>query len=404
MRRRSVLFLGVVVVLLSSVELFAQCGVERWSIKTGTDSQASSINLSTYISSTIYNFQQSVAPSPIPSTRVAPRETNQYSVSGTLTKYVRESDSDYHLVLVDSAGRTMIIEIPSPNCVGGGSPFGTKISHARSQFDARLTATTTMKSTSIPITIKGIGFWDFKHGQTGVAPNGIEVHPVLDIVFNSAKTGDEDIYVPAAELPKDIVLDNDGGRVHLFRGGDPIANVLFHGGGVIEEPRIEVIFAGDTWDEASRNAVLNVARGLSSDARFADLGRYGVRTNGLAVDARQLRGDPKPMHLLSGSTQIAGQREMNDLDVQRALANAIEEGRIQQRDEDVLYIVMLDRNTSAAVGETRDWQSYHSQFHATELATSYVVVRGDLDAASMREAMFASVARAIINPAGNGWF
>jgi hypothetical protein len=27
--------------------------------------------------------------------------------------------------------------------------------------------------------IKGVGFWDEIHGQTGVAPNGIELHPVL---------------------------------------------------------------------------------------------------------------------------------------------------------------------------------------------------------------------------------
>lgn len=28
-------------------------------------------------------------------------------------------------------------------------------------------------------TIRGIGFFDFLHGQTGVAPNGIELYPVL---------------------------------------------------------------------------------------------------------------------------------------------------------------------------------------------------------------------------------
>jgi hypothetical protein len=31
-------------------------------------------------------------------------------------------------------------------------------------------------------TIRGIGFFDFLHGQTGVAPNGIELHPVLRFV------------------------------------------------------------------------------------------------------------------------------------------------------------------------------------------------------------------------------
>jgi hypothetical protein len=27
--------------------------------------------------------------------------------------------------------------------------------------------------------IVGVAFWDFKHGQTGVAPNAIELHPIL---------------------------------------------------------------------------------------------------------------------------------------------------------------------------------------------------------------------------------
>jgi hypothetical protein len=27
--------------------------------------------------------------------------------------------------------------------------------------------------------ITGVAFFDFLHGQTGVAPNGIELHPVL---------------------------------------------------------------------------------------------------------------------------------------------------------------------------------------------------------------------------------
>ncbi len=389
-----------VTALMLSLDAHAQCGVERWSIKTGTDSGASAINLSTYTSNTIYNFYQSVRPSTIPSnSRVAPRETTQYRVSGTLTKYVRESDSDYHLVIQDSSGRTMIIEIPSPNCVGSGSPFGPGIAHARSQFDARLTATTTFKSTSIPITVKGIGFWDFLHGQTGVAPNGIEVHPVLDIVFNSPKTGEEGTPVPDVVLPPDMVFDNDGGRVHVYRGGQAVADVLFHGGPVIEDPRIEVLFVGDHWTDAARGAVLRNARSISTDARFQELARYGVGTFGMAVDTRIV-----PRIVMRSVSIGSASAEMNDLDVQRALASAIESGRIQQQDENVVYLVMLDPTINAAVGETRDWQSYHSQFHPTDLAMSYTVVRGGLDENTLREAMYAGVARTLINPAGNGWY
>ena len=32
--------------------------------------------------------------------------------------------------------------------------------------------------------IVGVGFFDSDHGQTGVAPNAIEIHPILSITFS----------------------------------------------------------------------------------------------------------------------------------------------------------------------------------------------------------------------------
>jgi hypothetical protein len=388
----------LVVFLFGSVNLHAQCGVERWSIKVGNDSQAPSINLGSYVSSTIYNFHQSTRPASLPSnSRVSPRETTQYQLSGTLKKYKRESDSDYHLVIQDGAGRTMIIELPNINCVGGGSPFRTGISNARAQFDAKLTATSTMKNVTAPVTIRGIGFWDFLHGQTGVAPNGIEVHPVLNIAFTGPITAEmpgviagQGIAPAAVQLPADMVEDNDGGRAQVFRGGDALGEVYFHGGPVVEDPRLRVVFVGDHWSEGRQaRLILAAARSISADPRFPGLDRYGVRTSGMTVE-----------HLVVGDLSGEG----NDLDVQRLLAEAVNEGRIQHLDENMVTIVVVDPDASLTIGTTRDWRSYHSLFHPTDLAMSYVVLRADPDVAAMREAMFASVARALINPAGNGWF
>ena len=36
---------------------------------------------------------------------------------------------------------------------------------------------------SMPVTVTGVGFFDVLHGQEGVAPNGIELHPILMIDF-----------------------------------------------------------------------------------------------------------------------------------------------------------------------------------------------------------------------------
>jgi len=87
------------------------------------------------------------------------------------------------MVLRDEAGRTMIAEIPLPGCVGPGSPFAVGIAHARAQFDARFTATTSFQTVNVPVQITGVGFFDYLEGQDGLAPNGVELHPIIDITF-----------------------------------------------------------------------------------------------------------------------------------------------------------------------------------------------------------------------------
>ena len=187
--RRSLLFLGVVLFLVPAT-LFAQCGVERWSVKTGTDADKGLVNLNSSSSTTITAMRAPAAPSPIPANnRVAPLETTQWVINATLTQFKLESDSDYHLVLSDASGNTMIAEIPAPSCVGAGSPFFAGIQNSRAKFDAKFNATTSFQTANIPVQIVGVGMFDFLHGQTGVAPNGIEIHPVLDIIFNPGTSG-----------------------------------------------------------------------------------------------------------------------------------------------------------------------------------------------------------------------
>ena len=177
-------FIAIVLFSLPT-PIFAQCGVERWSVKTGTDADVGLINLSSSTAQTIATMRSWPAPSPIPANnRVSPYETTQWVLNATLTQYKLESDSDYHLILQDASGNTLIAEIPSPSCVGSGSPFGPGIQNARNEFDAKYTATSSFQTANVPVQVKGVGMFDFLHGQTGVAPNGIEIHAVLDIIFN----------------------------------------------------------------------------------------------------------------------------------------------------------------------------------------------------------------------------
>jgi hypothetical protein len=164
--------------------LNGSCGVERWSVKTGTDADAGLINLQSTTQTTIASLISLPTPSTLPANnRIQPTETTVFQLYATLTEYKLELDSDYHLILSDGSGNTMISEMASPACVGSSSLLLPGIQNARSEFDARYTPTSSFQTANVPVTITGVGFFDFLHGQTGVAPNGIELHAVLDIQF-----------------------------------------------------------------------------------------------------------------------------------------------------------------------------------------------------------------------------
>ena len=104
-----------------------------------------------------------------------------------LTELKLEADSDYHLVISDGT-HTMIAEIPYPLTCAATSTWACFISRARSEVDAMFNVTTTPQFPSATVTVRGVGFFDAQHGQNGVAPNAIELHPVLELCFGMGCT------------------------------------------------------------------------------------------------------------------------------------------------------------------------------------------------------------------------
>ncbi|MEY9968026.1 hypothetical protein ABIA33_006106 [Streptacidiphilus sp. MAP12-16] len=187
-------------VVAHAAAVTGSCGVERWSVKTGTDADAAKITVQSTTATTIPALASLAAPGSLPANnRVQPTETTVFRLSATLDQYKLEADSDYHLVLDDKAGHTMIGEIPDPACVGAGSPLLSGIQKSRAEFDAKYSPTGSFQTANVPVTVTGVGFFDFLHGQTGVAPNGIELHSVLDIQFGSGTGGSVTVANPGTQ-------------------------------------------------------------------------------------------------------------------------------------------------------------------------------------------------------------
>jgi hypothetical protein len=140
------------------------CGVERWSVKTLADR--------TYLlparATTVQQLASLPAPAVLPASRRLPAERRIWSVIASVTLKREEDDLDYHLVL-RSGAHTMIAETPSSLCTSGATPLRREQMRA-----ARGVARVCRRARVV-----GVGFFDYNHGQTGVAPNGIELHPVL---------------------------------------------------------------------------------------------------------------------------------------------------------------------------------------------------------------------------------
>jgi hypothetical protein len=212
------------------------CGTERWNVKVGTDPGAGLVNLGNPVHTTIAALRALPAPvlnpNPPYDPRMAPAETTVWVVNGTITYYKLEDDVDYHIVLQDDAGNTLVTEIPSPACDGSTSPFSAGIALARAKLNSRLTPIDTFQVASLPVQMKGVGFFDFLHGQTGVAPNGIEIHPILDLSFTSPTTATLQSSVNPSQYGQSLsitaTLANNGGgtpagNVTLLDGGNAIA-------------------------------------------------------------------------------------------------------------------------------------------------------------------------------------
>jgi Protein of unknown function (DUF3761) len=160
-------------------------GLVRWAVKTLSDSDRARVQFQQPVNTTIAALVALPRPEVLSATRRAdPVELTVYRVEARVLRRVTEVDRDYHMTVADprDTTKTMIAEIPDPECAGAcASGFAARYAAARRKLFDR------MKSAGGDIhpfvVITGVGFFDYLHFQSGAAPNGIELHPILDVEF-----------------------------------------------------------------------------------------------------------------------------------------------------------------------------------------------------------------------------
>jgi hypothetical protein len=221
-------------------------GKERWAIKTGIDKQAPQVGKAKggkgkgkfhFVDTTVEEMVELPRPPDMrpPSksfkkfeqTRANPVELTIWRLEADVIALKLEDDGDMHIVLRGESGTLMIAETPTARdpFVGANSPwlgamdkvrralnerFGNKVVpmaisaeaeklmppgafvNAGAMAEAQPLPLADLIAEGKPFAVKidpiqvrvtGVGFFDRVHGQNGVAKNGIELHPLLDIKF-----------------------------------------------------------------------------------------------------------------------------------------------------------------------------------------------------------------------------
>jgi hypothetical protein len=175
--------------LSAVVLLFVTCGTERWDVKVIKDPAAAEVDVAHPHEATVAQLRELDAPRYSNANVRSAVEKKVFFVTAYVLGYKREKDDgDFHLVISDDANGatgTMIAELPAAECVEG-SAVAARLTAAREAFTAMVQDKPPSEKYRIlrrplRVSITGVGFFDKIHGQKGVAPNGIELHPVLGV-------------------------------------------------------------------------------------------------------------------------------------------------------------------------------------------------------------------------------
>jgi hypothetical protein len=158
---------------------------KNWPFKIGTDPQGSSVSL-VPVPTTIDALRAIPhVERPGSGLRIVPVELTSYELRDvTLQSFQRAPDGDVHMVVADEHGHTMIVEAAPPFCTDARSPWRAQISAVREIVDREIPMAMIGTHRRV-VSLAGPAYIDSLHGQIGVAPNGIEIHPILAMCFGA---------------------------------------------------------------------------------------------------------------------------------------------------------------------------------------------------------------------------
>ena len=155
-------------------------GKERWVVKTLTDQESHDIDLKKSTTTTIAK----IADMDVPFNPKQAKDDRQdmekqlLTITCKIDRVIKEDDEDLHLVMHDG-DESMVGEIVFPCCPDVIDAHRRKLFERPFKQFHPFRQGQAFKDHTWQVT--GVVFVDFPHGQTGMLPNCIELHPIVDI-------------------------------------------------------------------------------------------------------------------------------------------------------------------------------------------------------------------------------
>ena len=220
--RRGSRTLGVTLGACAAAMLAQACTVcihgRNWPFKIGTDPDARDVAMNPVPATIAELVAIPHVERPPEMRRIAPAELRTYTLRDvTLRSFQRSPDGDVHMVLADADGRTMIAEATPPGCTAETSPWRDRIVEVRAVVED-LAGQSLVGWGPWTVSMTGVGYMDSLHGQPGVAPNGMEIHPILAICIG------EGCDLPDITRPTTKHVATAAAAPCRAAGGDPLTS------------------------------------------------------------------------------------------------------------------------------------------------------------------------------------
>lgn len=154
-------------------------------MKTLADQDAGSVNLSAVTPISIHDLNGlSSHCDGGPDRRAYPEEFQVFEIVGRVTFVAHEDDRDYHMAIQDpnDANSSIVTELADTMCSGAVmSPHLATLRSAEGMFTSLLNGAPPTSLVGSTVRMRGVGFYDFDHGQRGRSTSCIELHPIVFI-------------------------------------------------------------------------------------------------------------------------------------------------------------------------------------------------------------------------------